>query len=475
MPLSMSLDYSYRRARVAAAIGLLAACGSPKPGIVAPAAVTTSANLETTIRARLDSLPAHSSFYAKQLSTGREVAIRADDPVNTASVIKIPVMVLAFRDADAGRLNLDERYTIRPEDLRRGTGLLQGFAVGLSPTFRDLITQMIITSDNTATDIMIAKVGLARVNHLLDSLGYRETRLRTTVGQAFRGLWELADPKNAAMTDREVFERGSPSDSGAARRNHDFVLDSAKWLGRTTAREIAHLLEQLELGQLASAKSTMEMRRILRQQVYTSRLPQRVRFRVGMGHKTGDWPPLLGNDVGIMYAPPPSGPIVMSVFTNDNRGSFFDLEATEGRVAENVLDAWGSGSVTAAASSTVPMPSVGTSDATLAQVYFWRARPGKVEEYTRYIRDVAAPIDQEAQRTGAFLSVTTYMANDSTLPWTHMRVFLLRDSAQLRGLSDALAAAGVRLQPDSVKRRQQGEHSATLRDRVGASVMQIVR
>ena len=98
--------------------------------------------------------------------------------MNTASVIKIPVMILAFRDADAGRLNLDERYTIRPEDLRRGSGLLQTFAPGLQPTFRDIITQMIITSDNTATDIMIAKVGRDRVNRMLDSLGYRQTRLQ---------------------------------------------------------------------------------------------------------------------------------------------------------------------------------------------------------------------------------------------------------------------------------------------------------
>jgi beta-lactamase class A len=468
----MKLEYSYWV--VAAALTLFAvdACAPTKTGSPSPAiGAAAPANLEATIHARLDSLPAHSTFYAKQLSTGREIAVRADDPMNTASVIKIPVMVLAFRDADAGRLNLDERYAIRPEDLRRGTGLLQGFAVGLQPTLRDLVTQMIITSDNTATDIMIGKVGLARVNHLLDSLGFRETRLRTTVGQAFRGLWELADPKNAAMTDREVFERGSPSDSGAARRNHDFVLDSTKWLGRTTAREIARLLERLELGQLASAKSTTEMRRILRQQVYTSRLPQRVRFRVGMGHKTGDWPPLLGNDVGIMYAPPPSGPIVMAVFTNDNTGSFFELEATEGRVAEDVLNAWGS----ATPASNMRAPLASWPDATLAQVYFWRARSGKVDEYTRYIRDVAEPIDHEAQRTGAFLSVTTFMANDSTLPWTHMRVFMLRDSTQLRGLGDALTAAGARVQPDSVKRRQQSEYSATLRDRVGASVMQIVR
>jgi hypothetical protein len=118
-----------------------------------------------------------------------------------------------------------------------------------------------------------------------------------------------------------------------------------------------------------------------------------------------------------------------------------------------------------------PFPST----AALAQVYFWRARPAKLEEYTRYIRDVAEPIDHAAQRSGAFLSVTTYMANDSTVPWTHMRVFLLRDSTQLRGLANALTIAGSLAQPDTVKRRQQGEYSATLRDRVGSAVVQVVR
>jgi len=294
---------------------------SAAPGPSAPAA-----NLAATISARLDSLDAQSSFYAKQLSSGRQVAIRADAPMNTASVIKIPVMILAYRDAEAGRLNLDERYQIRAEDVRRGSGLLQTFAVGLQPTLRDAIMQMIITSDNTATDIMIGKVGLARVNRMLDSLGYRETRLRMTVGEVFRAV--------------ETYQPASPADTGA-RRSMAFVLDSTKWLGRTTAREISRLLEQLELGQLANARSTADMRRVLRQQFYTSRLPQRVRYRVGMGHKTGDWPPQLGNDVGIMYVPTANGgPIVLAVFTNGNRGSFFDLEATEGRVAEDVLNAW---------------------------------------------------------------------------------------------------------------------------------------
>lgn len=118
--------------------------------------------------------------------------------------------------------------------------------------------------------------------------------------------------------------------------------------------------------------------------------------------------------------------------------------------------------------------SASSSSATLAQIYFWRARPGMIADYNRYIREVAEPIDAEAQRAGAFVAVTTYEANDTTLPWTHMRVFLLRDSAQLRGLSAALTAAGVKLQPDSSARRRQGEYSATLRDRVGATVVQIV-
>lgn len=116
-----------------------------------------------------------------------------------------------------------------------------------------------------------------------------------------------------------------------------------------------------------------------------------------------------------------------------------------------------------------------TGTASLAQVYYWKARPGMLGRYNRYITDVAEPIDAEAQRQGAFISVTTYMTRDTLSPWTHMRMFVLRDSAQLRGLGAALDAAGRKLEPDSVKRRVRGEYSVTLRDRVGGAVLDIVR
>ena len=110
-----------------------------------------------------------------------------------------------------------------------------------------------------------------------------------------------------------------------------------------------------------------------------------------------------------------------------------------------------------------------------AHIYYWKAKPGKLDEYNRYIRELAEPIDREAQRMGAFVSVTTYVSADTLAPWTHMRVFILKDSAQLAALGDALTAAGVRLEPDSVKRRIRGEYSATLRDRVGDAVVTLLR
>ena len=298
-----------------------------------------AADLEALVRGRLHALDAHSTAYAKHLPTGREIAIRADEPVNTVSVIKLPIMVLAYRDAEAGRLDLDDRYTIRPEDMRRGTGVLQGFKAGLQPTYRDLVAQMIVTSDNTATDILIARLGLARVNQMLEGLGYKETRLRMTIGQLFRGVWEQVDAKHAALRDREVFERGFPDDAGSRERYFAYVADPSKWFGRTTAREVSRLLEQLQKGELASRAASDEMLAVLKDQIYFSRLPQRIRFRVQVGHKTGDWPPIIGNDVGIVYSD--KGPIVIAAFTNQNRGSFVDLEATLGKIAEDILDAWG--------------------------------------------------------------------------------------------------------------------------------------
>ena len=147
----------------------------------------------------------------------------------------------------------------------------------------------------------------------------------------------------------------------------------------------------------------------------------------------------------------------------------------------SVLVGWGVAGTIACAAA-MPQPAVssradtrGSEQAALAHVYFWRAKPGKLDEYSRYIRDVAEPIDHEAQRNGAFLGITTFVSRDTLNPWTHMRVFVLRDSAQLAALPGALDAAGIRLEPDSARRRMRGAYSATLRDRVGDATVELLR
>lgn len=304
-----------------------------------PATAVSADDLAARVEARLATLDATSSLYAKHLPTGREIAIRPDLPMNTLSVIKIPIMVQAYLDHAEGRLDMDARHTVDARDMRRGSGLIQTFAPGLNPTLRGLVTQMIITSDNTATDMVIDLVGMDRVNELLAANGYEQTRLKHTTHRLFLETWIRTDPAYAALSERDVFERGFPSDEGAAARFFEIEGDSTVWLGRTTAQEMAHLLEQILEGELTDEAASSEMVGILNAQFYTTRLPRMVRFQgVQVAHKTGDWPPYAGNDVGILFHE--GGPTIISVFTNQSTGDFFELEETLGLIAQDIVEAW---------------------------------------------------------------------------------------------------------------------------------------
>lgn len=312
---------------------------STESPVTADARASSSAELEARVEARLATLDATSSLWARHVPSGREIAIRPDLPMNTLSVIKIPIMVKAFQDHAEGRLDLDARYTVDENDMRRGSGLIQTFAPGLNPTLRGLVTQMIITSDNTATDMVIGLVGMDRVNEMLAANGYEETRLKHTTHRLFLETWIRTDPAYGALGEREVFERGFPSDEGAAERFFGIEGDSTIWLGRTTAREMGRLLEQILEGDLADQAASDEMVQIMNAQFYTTRLPRIVRFQgVQVAHKTGDWPPYAGNDVGILFYD--GGPTIVSVFTNQSRGDFYELEETLGMIAQDIVEAW---------------------------------------------------------------------------------------------------------------------------------------
>jgi beta-lactamase class A len=312
--------------------------------------------LNRLIEAELSRFPAKTGLYVKHLTTGEESIHRGNDHFNSASVIKIPVMILAYRMADQNRLNLDERVTIKPSDFRGGSGIFRYHDAGLNPTVRDLITQMIITSDNTATDLMIDKVGgKEKVNEFLKQNGVTTSFLVQTVFELFRKPYERLDPQYKSLTYEDVFALQSNlpqftdsrrdlikriRDGMAAKKiqeqmNKLYAEDEAYWLGVVTPTEIGHLLEGMEKGTIASKSACAEMIRTLRaQQSGARRIPHYL--SVPVGHKTGDFPPIVANDVGIVYAR--SGPIVMSFFTMGNTGVYAETEDRMGQVARLIVE-----------------------------------------------------------------------------------------------------------------------------------------
>jgi len=276
----------------------------------------TVSPLNRLLTSAASAFPGKSGIWVKHLTTGETAGVRDAELLNSASVIKIPVLVLALQMADRGQINLDERITIRKDDIRGGSGIFRYHDAGLQPTFRDVLLQMIITSDNTATDLSIAKVGgVARVNAWLKEQGYADgLRLTQTTGDLFT--------KYNALT---------PTDDRNGKTNND----RSYWLGEISARATGQMLEAIEKKTIASPASCDEMLRMLRaQQAGQRRLKHFI--TVPVAHKTGDFPPVLANDVGIIYAR--SGPVVVSFLGNAITGNYGEAEDRIGRLAQQIVE-----------------------------------------------------------------------------------------------------------------------------------------
>src|SRR4051794_750979 len=106
----------------------------------------------------------HVVLYATQLNTGRSVAIDADKPVQTASVIKLTILFEAMEQVRAGKAKWDEKLTLANGDGVSGSGVLAFLDTPATLTLKDVLTLMIIMSDNTATNMAIDRFGVDAVN-----------------------------------------------------------------------------------------------------------------------------------------------------------------------------------------------------------------------------------------------------------------------------------------------------------------------
>ena len=112
-----------------------------------------------------------------------------------------------------------------------------------------------------------------------------------------------------------------------------------------------------------------------------------------------------------------------------------------------------------------------SADTPVFVAYYWCARPGKIDEYTDYIKTTAEAIDEDARRAGVFEEVRTVTPAPGTVTdWTHLRIFRLKNAAAEQALGAGLDAATLRVVPDEARRKANGERSAGLRDLVRREV-----
>jgi beta-lactamase class A len=113
------------------------------------------------------------------LTDGHKYLLHANDVFPQASSIKICVLAELYRQAQQGKLKLADLYTVNAADLVPDSDIMGGLTPGVTRiTLRDLATMMVAVSDNSATNVLIDRVGMENVNAFLDSLGFTHTRLR---------------------------------------------------------------------------------------------------------------------------------------------------------------------------------------------------------------------------------------------------------------------------------------------------------
>lgn len=221
--------------------------------------------IRDTVLNRLSRAEGDISFYYENLSTGERMEYNAAQPLVAASVIKLPIMVEAFRQMDCGMVYADETFIVLSEDRQPGCGVLSHLHDGVSAELIDLVTLMIIVSDNTATNMLIRRLGMDAINRTMRDLGLMDSSLN-------RKLFDAEQAQN------NVQNYVSAADMGA-------------------------LLKHLYSHEIVSTEASAQMLKILKNQKLNGKMPFHMDgFEIA--HKTGEDDGIT-HDVGIVYADEP--------------------------------------------------------------------------------------------------------------------------------------------------------------------------
>lgn len=241
--------------------------------------------LDERIKAELQNFSGKAWIYAKNLDTGKDYAVRADEQVRTASTIKLPIMTAVFRQVADGKINWTDEILLTKEKKQGGSGVLFEFSDNTKIDLRTAVNLMIVVSDNTATNLILDKIGADSVNAFVESLGLHQTRSLRKIG---------GGGESKALTEMPLY------------RNFG--------LGVSSPRDMVKLLEMLEKGEVVSREASAEMLNILKRQQFKDGIGRGLPDTIQSASKSGALD-RLRSDVGIVYTR--RGRIAMAITTDD--------------------------------------------------------------------------------------------------------------------------------------------------------------
>jgi D-alanyl-D-alanine carboxypeptidase (penicillin-binding protein 5/6)/beta-lactamase class A len=244
---------------------------------------------EPTLESRLAPLAkAHKGKVAiavKHLETDYGWTLNGDEPMPTASLIKFPVLIEVYWQVMESKLKLTDMVTLREADKVPGSGILTyHFSEGATFSVKDCCRLMIAFSDNTATNLVLDKIGIPSTNKRMETLGCPNTQINAKV---FLGSKTSINPE----------------------RTKKFGL------GSTTANEMVKLLELVHQGKVVSKDACKEMLEHLKKCEDKDMFPRLLPEKTVVAHKTGAVTGVR-TDAGIIYTP--GGPVAVCVLTEGN-------------------------------------------------------------------------------------------------------------------------------------------------------------
>jgi len=268
----------------------------------------------------------------KHLGTGESADLNGDRLFPTASVFKVPVLVEFYRQTDRGALSPEQHVVLTERDKVPGSGVLKELSEGLSVSLRDLVSLMMMVSDNTATDIIAGRVGFDNVNKTLDELGLHRTRVVRYCREILFDLVGVNDLPLEEMTLSLFDELNESREYGGS---WSLGVDENDV---TTPNEMARLLELIVNGEAAGRESCDEILAVMGKcQTGQYRIPKYLPSKeVVLQRKTGSLPGIR-NDVAVVALKSTGERYVIGCFTMDAE-DVYETEEAIAAVSREVYD-----------------------------------------------------------------------------------------------------------------------------------------